>query len=207
MSEAGDSLAARKAALREAMRAQRLALAPEFLRAANPRIAERVMALPEWRTARVVMGYLSMPGEASVDALLQAARLAGRRVCIPAPHGAPREYDPAWLPEDDGLQAGAWGIREPRCPEWVGGVDIDVVLVPGVAFDPRGGRLGHGRGFYDRMLARLGAHARCRIGVGFSFQLVEAVPCGTADVRMDAVVVETGMHRNGAARIETGKER
>ena len=75
---------------------------------------------------------------------------------------------------------------------------IDTVLVPGVAFDARGGRLGHGKGFYDRMLARLGGRARCRIGVAFGFQIVEAVPCGPHDIRMEAVVVEARVYRPAA---------
>ena len=194
MSEA--ALHGGKAALRDALRARRATLDPTWAAEAAERIAERLLDLPEVRAAHVLMGYLAVPGEAGVDAVLRAAQAADIRVCVPAAHGA-QEYDPAWLPGDEAaLRAGAWGIREPASPDWVDGdTVIDVVLVPGVAFDAHGGRLGHGKGFYDRMLARLGGRVRCRIGVAFGFQIVEAVPCGPRDVRMEAVVVEARVHR------------
>lgn len=204
MSEA--ALDSGKAALREALRARRAAVDPAWAEEAGNRIGERLLDLPEVRSARVLMGYLAVPGEAGIDAVLRAVQAAGVRVCVPAAHGT-REYEPAWLPADEAMQAGAWGIREPACPEWVAADEvIDVVLVPGVAFDSHGGRLGHGKGFYDRMLARLGGRARCRIGVAFGFQIVEAVPCGPRDVRMEAVVVEARVYRPAAVSI-TGQVR
>jgi len=185
-----------KAALRETLRARQTALDPAWAEESAERIAERLLDLPEVQSARVLMGYLAVPGEARIDAVLRAMQAAGSRVCVPAARGMPREYEPAWLPADDALRTGAWGIREPAAPDWVGAdTTIDVVLVPGVAFDARGGRLGHGKGFYDRMLARLGGRARCRIGVAFGFQIMEAVPCGPRDVRMEAVVVEARVYR------------
>ncbi len=188
-----------KDALRERLRTRRAALDAAWTEEAGAQIDERLLDLPEVRAAHVLMGYLAVPGEVRVDAVLRAAEAAGIRVCVPAAHGTPREYDPAWLPADEGLRAAAWGIREPACPEWVAAdTAIDVVLVPGVAFDAHGGRLGHGKGYYDGLLARLGARARCRIGVAFGFQLVEAVPCGPRDVRMDAVVVEARVYRPAA---------
>ena len=194
-----DALLGRKDALRAALRARRAMTDPAWAEEADRRIGERLLELPEVRSARVLMGYLAVPGEAGVDAVLRAVQAAGIRVCVPAAHGKPREYDPAWLPAGEALHAGTWGIREPARPEWVGAdTMIDVVLVPGVAFDARGGRLGHGKGFYDRMLARLGARAGRRIGVAFGFQIVEAVPCGPRDISMDAVVIEDRVHRPAA---------
>lgn len=199
MSEAPAELARRKAALREAIRGRRIALDAGWTGAASRRLGDHLLALPELQGVRVVMGYMAMPGEANIDGVLQVLQARGTRVCIPAPHGRPREYDPAWLPPPEGFDAGQWGIREPAHPDWVGETRIDVVLVPGVAFDTRGGRMGHGRGFYDRMLTRLGGRVGSRIGVAFAFQVVESVPCGEHDVRMDAVAVETGVLRVGAS--------
>ena len=196
-----------KDGLRAALRARQAALDPAWAEEAGERIGERLLGLPEVRAAHVLMGYLALPGEARVDAVLRVVQAAGIRVCVPAAHGTPREYDPAWLPADEALRAGAWGIREPACPEWVApDLAIDVVLVPGVAFDARGGRLGHGKGFYDRMLARLGGRARCRIGVAFGFQVVETVPCGPRDVSMEAVVVEARVYRPVAVSTPGEKE-
>ncbi len=199
MSEA--ALQASKDALRVVRRARRAALGPEWVAEASARLGERLMALPELRAARTVMGYLALPGEANVDAVLRALQAAQVRVCVPAAHGTPREYDPAWLPPDADLVRGVWGVREPANPAWAVEGQIDVALVPGVAFDARGGRLGHGKGYYDRMLARLGRRVTWRLGVAFEFQLAEDVPCGPRDERMDAVVSEAGVYRpSDAAR-------
>lgn len=200
MSEA--ELRARKGALRAVVRDRRDRLAPEWVAEASARLGERLLALPEIRAARVVMGYLALPGEADVDAVLRALQAANVRVCVPAAHGTPREYDPAWMAAGARLANGPWGVREPAEPEWVAGETLDVVLVPGVAFDARGGRLGHGKGYYDRMLARLGRRAAWRLGVAFEFQMAEAVPCGPRDERMDAVISEAGVYRPaGAAQV------
>ncbi len=197
MSEAAaaGALGREKAALRAMIRDRRQALTPDWVAATSARLGERLTDLPEIRKARVVLGYLALPGEASIDGLLRALQARGTRVCVPAAHGEPREYDAAWLPDESGLTVGPWGVREPARPEWVGDERIDVVLVPGVAFDAHGGRLGHGKGYYDRMLARIGARAGYRVGIAFGFQIVAAVPCGPRDVRMDAVVSETGVLR------------
>jgi 5-formyltetrahydrofolate cyclo-ligase len=200
-------LQARKGALRAVVRDRRDRLAPEWVAGASARLGERLLALPEIRAARVVMGYLALPGEASVDAVLHALQAANVRVCVPAAHGTPREYDPAWLAADTAVVNGPWGVREPAEPDWAAGGTLDVVLVPGVAFDVRGGRLGHGKGYYDRMLARLGRRVAWRLGVAFEFQMAEAVPCGPRDERVDAVVSEAGVYRPVDAARETRETR
>jgi 5-formyltetrahydrofolate cyclo-ligase len=193
------ALKARKDALRTALRDRRAGLAPDWVAGASARIGERLLALPELRAARVVMGYLAMQGEANVDAVLRAVQAAGARVCVPVAHGTPCEYDPAWLAPNAELVRGAWGVREPAQPEWAVDGTIDVVLVPGVAFDARGGRLGHGKGYYDRMLARLGRRVAWRLGVAFEFQIAADVPCGPRDEGVDAVVSEAGVYRPAGA--------
>jgi len=84
---------------------------------------------------------------------------------------------------------GQFGIREPKagCPE-IPLERVGLVLVPGVAFDLRGGRLGRGRGFYDRLLAQVQG-TKC--GVAFDEQIVEAVPTGKLDVQMDFILTPT----------------
>jgi 5-formyltetrahydrofolate cyclo-ligase len=86
------------------------------------------------------------------------------------------------------------GIPEPARPEWVEAVDA--IVVPGLAFDAGGGRLGHGGGHYDAMLAALGP-GPARIGAAFDCQVVGNVPTGPRDERMDAVVTETRCLRCG----------
>jgi 5-formyltetrahydrofolate cyclo-ligase len=101
------------------------------------------------------------------------------------------------------LREGRMGILEPPCALPPQSLDPDdLVLVPGLAFDREGGRLGRGGGYYDRALA-VGRGAELRpllIGVGFSYQLVERVPMGELDVRLDGVVSELELFETGGSR-------
>ena len=95
----------------------------------------------------------------------------------------------------DELSPGMWGILEPK-PEWRGRLDrrveaaeLDLIIVPGVAFDRRGGRLGFGKGYYDRFLRQVRADA-VKIALAFECQLVEEIPMTEQDVCMDKVITE-----------------
>jgi len=105
--------------------------------------------------------------------------------------------------EADGWVPGRFGIREPKAAPGDEGVrgGFDLVVVPGLAFDPRGRRLGQGYGYYDRFLAALGGTA-LTVGLAFSWQLVPEVPVDTWDVPVDAVVTEDGIIRPSGAAAE-----
>ncbi len=98
--------------------------------------------------------------------------------------------------DGDGWEVGPFGIREPKAAPGDGGVrgGFDLVVVPGLAFDPGGRRLGQGYGYYDRFLAALGGTA-LTVGLAFSWQLVPEVPVDAWDVPVDAVVTEDGILR------------
>ena len=102
------------------------------------------------------------------------------------------------LDNPDELSSGTWGIWEPR-PELRDAAGkrgvaeaIDLALIPGAAFDRRGGRLGRGKGFYDRFLPRLRSEA-LKIGLAFECQLADEIPTEAWDVRMDLVITEVGV--------------
>ena len=101
----------------------------------------------------------------------------------------------AWLAEGEPLAPGRWSVPEPAAPRWVAAEDVDLALVPGLAFDAAGGRLGHGGGYYDRLLARAEPRIACRAGIAWACQIVDRVPTGPHDVRMDWVVTEKEIRR------------
>jgi len=198
-----------KQVLRERMLQRRESLEAGYARGAAERLAGRVTALAEFRAARVVLGYLALPREVNADAILAAAWRAGKRVAVPAraPDG---EYRPAWLEPASRLRAARFGVREPEAPAWADGALFDVAILPGVVFSPAGGRIGHGRGYIDRMLARLGGRVACRVGVCFHCQVAESVPATGHDVPMDVVVTEDAVYRaaerqDGGVTNETGR--
>lgn len=183
-----------KAEIRNRMRRQRASLDPLWIRQVSRQIADRVVALPEFKRAEVICCYLSLPGEVDTRAILEAAWRAGKQVAVPAPRDD-GEYLPAWIGPDEPLSKGRFGLLEPLTPQWAKPDRFHLAIVPGVAFSPRGGRLGHGRGFYDRLLARLARRLDSRVGIAFACQIVADLPTGETDVGMDVVVTENELYR------------
>ena len=165
---------------RREMAALRRRIAPEDARRLGLAAQQRLMAQPLWQQARVVALYAALPAETATDALLDAAWQSGKRVLLPrvAPHAAADGPDGtgqmdfvACVGWGD-LATGAYNIREPRpeLPVW-GGPAPDCFVLPGVAFDRQGRRLGFGGGFYDRFVARSN-WASPRVGLCFEAQLM-----------------------------------
>lgn len=144
------------------------------------------MELDAWKRAQVVLLYDALPGEVELSMLVDAA---GRRtVALPVVVG---RGQPLLLREWGNFSRGPFGIREPdaRSPT-VDPASVDLVVVPGLAFDRRGGRLGQGGGFYDRTLRGMTA---VRLAVAYSPQVLPEVPMAAHDVRMHGVVTERGV--------------
>jgi 5-formyltetrahydrofolate cyclo-ligase len=195
--------------IREDIRSKRRGLDPAWCARSSARIVERISRLPELLACRHLAGYLAMPGEVDVDRLLQRALAEGMRACVPAYDPAAGAYRLARYAGDVPVMRARLGVREPVCPRWVALEDVDVVLVPGVAFDPDCARLGHGAGYYDRLLAGPAGGSVLKVGVAFELQLVPRIPCEAWDVRMDMVVTEQQtLVRGGCpAGAEKGEQR
>lgn len=183
---------AAKAELRKATIARRDALAPDVRAAACKRIAERLRALPAVQAAATVLSYSAFGNEVDTAPFNRFVLSAGKVLLLPRVDRAERRlrlYRVTSLELD--LVAGTWGIREPdpqRCPE-VGIDAADCVLVPGVAFDRSGGRLGYGGGFYDRLLPGASSDVPL-VAAAFSVQIVPAVPVEGFDRRVSLLVTE-----------------
>ncbi|MCF0197046.1 MAG: 5-formyltetrahydrofolate cyclo-ligase [Bacteroidaceae bacterium] len=149
-----------------------------------------------WQSARCVLVYHPLADEVDVRPLLDESLAVGKRVLLPEVVGDDlrlRRYVGR-----DSLRRGAFGIWEPMGEALsVGDYPcVDVAVVPGMAFDADGHRLGRGRGYYDRLLPRL--PKAYKIGVCFPFQYVPRVPVTPDDVRMDAVICnDEGTRNNG----------
>lgn len=155
--------------------------------------AEALRATREWKRARVVLGFVPDGSEPPMRPLLQAALDEGKRLALPRMEWDEQRVRPLLVTDLEELEARRHGIGEP--PSWCPAVDpseIDLVLVPGVAFDRTGRRVGRGGGFYDRFLASLGGRAS-RVGVCFACQVVEAAPAGAHDERVTMLATEDGV--------------
>lgn len=181
----------RKAALRGATRAARAELTPEDRRSRSAHAVTRLGQLPEVRRARSVALYAANDVEVDVTALVPT--LVDRGVITSFPRVVGDDLELVAASDVSRLVVGYRGLSEPTGPA-IDPEVVDVIVVPGVAFDPTGGRVGQGGGHYDRLLARLSASA-VRIGVGFSCQVVPRVPREAHDQPVDLVVTERATYR------------
>lgn len=183
-----------KDALRRTALAARRGLSPTERAEADAAICARLLTLPELTGASRVLAYAALPSEADPGAAVLALRARGAHTLFPRVRGS--ALDLVDVADDQALRPGYRGVREP-VGRVVGADAVEVALVPGTAFDPRGGRLGGGGGHYDRLLARLPASAPV-IGVAFACQMVPRVPREPHDRPVDLVVTEHRVYRPGA---------
>jgi 5-formyltetrahydrofolate cyclo-ligase len=181
-----------KARLRQGLLSQRAALTRSEIQQKSAAIAAQVCAMSAFRVSRTIMVYLALRQEVQTASIIAEARRQGKRIAIPVVQGA--TLVAAELPLAPAqLQRGPYGIPEPRgtvCvvpPE-----EMQYVVVPGLAFDRCGGRLGFGKGYYDRFLSRLPTTTYC-CGLAFCMQIVPCVPRMAHDVCMHGVVTEQGV--------------
>lgn len=180
-----------KRALRKTVAAARDRLVSDYRKEAAAQIAGLGIEFASPPRACVVSAYAAMGSEIDPAPIVERLASAGFRTCLPViqPLGNPLRFR-LWQPGEP-LVARTWGIREPTesAPE----VDPDILLVPLLAFDRRGMRLGYGGGYYDRTLERLRAlKPVLAIGLAFREQEMPEVPIGPHDQRLDWVLTNDG---------------
>jgi 5-formyltetrahydrofolate cyclo-ligase len=171
--------------------AARDTLAPQWRAEASGAIARRIAQMPEFARARVLMVTLPFRSEWDATLLARAALAAGRIVAAPRVDPVARMLRVLRIVDlARDVEPGYRGIPEPRaaCPP-IPLAEIDWILVPGLAFDTSGRRLGYGGGFYDRLLPLL-PRAAPRVAGAFELQVVAAVPASPHDVAVDWIVTE-----------------
>ena len=188
------------------MQKQRLRKRAKAARKAQPdkdvvsrSIIDRVTNLPQYVQSNTVLWYVDVRDEVRTRHALPAAIASEKTIVVP--YCAGDELALFRLESMDELTSGEFGILEPsaerrRQPERsVKASSLDLIIVPGVAFDAAGGRLGHGKGYYDRLLGVI-AESTVKVGVAFDCQIVASVPTDGHDIAMDIVVTQSKVHRN-----------
>lgn len=151
-------------------------------------IWRKLQRLGVFRRAKTVLCYVSLPYEVQTRPLIMHMLEAGKQVVVPRVERGRLALSELRDPERD-LAPGAFGVLEPtaRALRPVPVEAVDVALVPGLAFDRQGNRLGHGQGYFDRLLARL-PKTTPTVGVCFDFQLVDRLPTDPHDQAVGTVV-------------------
>ena len=191
MSEASDILQQKKA-LRARIKAWRAALGAMAQSRAAEAVARQGLDFLEPRhEAAVVSGFAPLPDEFRIWPLLRRLHADGYPLALPAMQGKGKPLVFRAWSAGDAMDSGVWGIAEPKADKPA--LDPDILIVPMLAFDRRGWRLGYGGGFYDRTLKELRARkAVIAVGLGHDEQEVDAVPHLDYDQRLDWVLRPSG---------------
>lgn len=175
--------------LRQAMNENEVALKSEI-------ICRHIVRLDLYKEAKTIMAYLPFRNEVDCSYLFSQIWKEGKRLVVPVCESKTISLIPSLLNRMEDTQPGTWGILEPK-PECLYPLDageIDLVIVPGVAFDPQGNRLGYGGGYYDRFLPRL-TSGTPKIAVAFQLQIINSLTPDKFDQPMDMVITEENLYQ------------
>lgn len=153
-------------------------------------ICERLVALDDFKNAKRIGVFLPLPTEVQIDQVIEGAWKDGKTVCVPYFHPEKHYYGMSLLNPGSALKTERWNVREPADPQPVDPASLDLILVPAMAFDRSGNRLGHGGGHYDRLLEHF---TGIRIGLAFHDQIAEALPIQPHDQPVQRIITETGI--------------
>lgn len=187
-----------KAALREQAKEARSLLSPAEVATYSASIEEKLLGILDG--FETVMVYASKTPEAETEGLIAALDRRGVRVVVPIIERETCSLRLSYLPDPGVLVPSTFDVPEPighelpARPE-----DVEVVVIPMLAFDAEGNRLGYGAGYYDRFLCRY-PHPK-KIGIAFSCQQAQSIPADENDVKMDCIVTEKGIIRHSGRAI------
>lgn len=177
-----------KRSLRRSMLAHRRSLSEEEFRSTSLLIQRTFLETEEYRRASIIVVYASIHNEVATELIAQSALESGKIVAFPVvvAHGLVFRQVKA----ESSMKSGAFGIMEP-CPDCrvLRPDEVDVFVLPGIAFDLKGDRIGYGKGFYDKTLHRMEEQGKL-VGLCYDFQLVDEIVGEPHDVKMDLIITE-----------------
>lgn len=174
-----------KKQLRQWIRGQKKLVSPTERKRQSATIVQALLQHPHVSSAQVLMAYAALPDEVDLTELLIELLRQGKRVLLPKVIND-HEMQLCEIRSMNDLREGAFHIMEPFGEEFADYNLIDVAIIPGMAFDSKGHRLGRGKGYYDRFLAKI--PYIYKIGVSFAFQKVASVPIEENDAIMDEII-------------------
>ena len=177
--------------LRDRMRQIRRNLTKEEVSQKSAAIQRQLFGYDKYQQAKTVMLYLSAFKEPSTAEILKDALESKKRVVVPVSNTDTETLTLSYISDISDLKQGAYGILEPEIIRKAKAEDIDMILVPGIAFDKSGNRMGFGKGYYDKLLCKCGAQ---KIALCYEFQLMDKIPVKEHDVPMNTIITEDGIY-------------
>ena len=189
-----------KTELRLKLREEARQFSPADRAAASAQICQRLQERAVWKEARSILFYHPMPDEPDVHPLFASALAEGKTAVLPRYSTVRGDYEACQVRDlERDLQLGAFAIREPVSACSIFDLKkLDFVLVPGVGFSLNGQRLGHGKGYYDRLLAQISGR---KCGVAFDWQVAVEIPTELHDIRVDCILTPTRWHETAGKRV------
>lgn len=172
-----------KASLRKQMKSRRKSLEREEIESKSRTICAAFAALDEYAKAKTVCVYMDAFNEVQTSYIVDECKKHSKTVVIPVVEGANIYLSPL----TDELREGAFGIQEPVSNEIFPKEAVDIFVVPGLAFDLKGGRVGFGKGYYDKLL---GGTSAVKVGLCYGFQLTDVICRDNHDISMDYIITE-----------------
>jgi len=183
-----------KQELREKILAKRKSFDSVLVEESSRIISNYLINSDLFSQSKVIMTYLNYPKEVQTDYIFQAAIKQNKTVTIPVCVKESTDLIPSKITDLNQLAIGYYGLREPK-KEYLNPVDpklIDLIIVPGVAFDLKGNRIGHGKGYYDTFFKKISTSA-IKIGLAYQFQIIEdSWNADSWDVPLDGLITENG---------------
>lgn len=173
-----------KRALRRDIARQKRAMTAQEIENYSQNLAEQLYQTPEYSAARSIYSYLSYNQEVRTWPILERARADGKRIAVPKVYGTETKF--LWLDDFSQVADGAYGIPEPTFDSPEADDEQALILMPGLAFDPNGHRLGYGGGFYDRYLEVHRQHTL--VALCYPFQLFPTLEVEAHDVPVHRVI-------------------
>ena len=150
-------------------------------------IERKLLEQEEFIKAKRIMFYLAFDDEVKTKNMINKARKLGKEIYVPLCDTKEKGLRPCLLKEDSVLEEGPYQTLQPQTKIDLPLDELDMVVVPALAFDKSGNRLGRGKGYYDRFLKRLSPHTHC-IGLAFDFQILPTLPVEQNDMSVDKVL-------------------
>ena len=150
-------------------------------------IRNKLFRTKVFKKAKTIMFYIAFRGEVDTTEMIEKVIKLGKKVTVPVCKNDRVSITPCILDHSASLKKGPYGVCEPVKRTHVNLRCLDLVIVPGLAFDAKGNRIGRGKGCYDRFLSKLRKETPS-IGLAFDFQLLPAVPSQTHDIRVNKVI-------------------
>ena len=181
-----ETIARQKHEIRDAMSNRRAKLNSDDIARLSRKTQENVISSVHFYSSNLIGVYYAAKSETKTDLIIDEALEHGKKVALPRTEESGIQFHQ--VAKGDKLAVGKFGIKEPISLNPI--QNLDLVIVPGVAFDKQGHRLGYGNGYYDKYLSTTNAYS---IGLGYSFQLVDKLPTDKYDIKLNSLATENGI--------------